>query len=156
MSHGPGFYSKQFCCYYCRSVQWVYEDENPQLNEQLYTAFGRDAQHRQTCHVLLNNVFGLFINWLISTLFLTVCFPKSFMPRYRLVTVQEWAAVNPATPLMKVPGWSPWRVLALLYKLLAFSKPKLSFYLDFILLMLFLSFRNTSRYDASCTSGCGG
>ena len=30
----------------------------------------------------------------------------------RLVTISEWADVNPETPLMRIPGWSPWRFLA--------------------------------------------
>ncbi|CAL1130239.1 unnamed protein product [Cladocopium goreaui] len=70
------FFSRQFCCYYCRACQWVYQDDNPQLNDYLYTNFGPAAAHRNT-----------------------------------LVTISEWADVNPETPLMRIPGWSPWRIL---------------------------------------------
>eukprot|EP00434_Breviolum_minutum_P044970 symbB.v1.2.040227.t1/scaffold7085.1/size15199/2 len=42
------FFSRQYCCYYCRAVQWVYIDENDQLSNYLYTSFGPDAHHRQT------------------------------------------------------------------------------------------------------------
>ena len=45
-----GYYSKQYCCIYCRSVNWVYEDENQQLRDYLYTSFGPAALHRNTCH----------------------------------------------------------------------------------------------------------
>ena len=48
----PGFFSKQYCCYYCRAVQWVYEGDNPELNNYLYTSFGPTAKHRNTTLVV--------------------------------------------------------------------------------------------------------
>lgn len=48
-SHGlRGFFSKQMCCYYCRALAWVYERDNPESVELLYTNFGRSAAHRNT------------------------------------------------------------------------------------------------------------
>lgn len=55
-----GFFSKQLCCYYCRASQWVYVDESPQMNEYLYTSFGRQAAHRNTS---LSLIWGKF--WII-------------------------------------------------------------------------------------------
>ena len=43
-----GFFSRQSCCYYCRALAWVYIDQNPELNELLFTNFGERAAHRQT------------------------------------------------------------------------------------------------------------
>ena len=43
-----GFYSKQFCCYYCRACQWVYVEDDEGFCQFLYTNFGPQASHRNT------------------------------------------------------------------------------------------------------------
>ena len=61
-----GFFSRQFCCYYCRACQWVYQDDNPQLNDYLYTNFGPAAAHRNTNPDVQ---IGIFFEFLFSTQF---------------------------------------------------------------------------------------
>ena len=66
-----GFFSRQQCCYYCRAVQWVYLDENPEMNQYLYTNFGRNAAHRNTFLMFVSetkgfheHIVGVFWMWL--------------------------------------------------------------------------------------------
>ena len=50
LCYTQGFFSRQYCCYYCRALAWVYADENPNLADYLYTNFGDAAPHRRTFH----------------------------------------------------------------------------------------------------------
>ena len=178
-----GFFSKQFCCYYCRACQWVYVDDNAGLSQFLYTSFGPQASHRNTCRSCLKlfllrdapktpNTFLIFhgvsippkknntllfchvvslkgkcavscikLFWLRdipkkeTTHFLfcqdaslerNCVFSKGHLKEHyyilnffplsaqqsRLVTKQEWLAINGKCPLTDIPGWSPWRTPA--------------------------------------------
>ena len=116
----PGFYSKQHMCIYCAATQWVYASEDPLMSQYLYTNFGPGAAHRNTW-IELESAF-LFFNFSFSSLFVRVW--KLYSWRYvswvfhpRLVTVQEWHEINPATPLLKIPGWSPWRTLSFSFQM---------------------------------------
>lgn len=110
----PGFFSKQHCCYYCRAVQWVYESDNPELNNYLYTNFGPTANHRNTTLVggaLETHFCIMFLSYRFKTNRFRTNDDYSQDCHCRLVTLNEWVSVNPQTPLMTIPGWSPWRSL---------------------------------------------
>ena len=124
-----GSYRHRECCFLCSAVANSNDNEGEDTTHPLlYTNFGRDAAYR-------NSLFGFKLQrpiatpwqrstqkgfvrlWLkiISYIYnvfyflvvILVCWSKLYHPR--LVSTEEFVAVNGQTPITRIRGFSPWR-----------------------------------------------